>query len=182
MKGHTIRTHEPFHAGPPARTKQTATNSNNAPMQIPSRILGAMYYASTSPFVLPAVVARSSSPGPNCHELQAICLVQKNKKRSLIEVSPCLLTHTYIAGHHCIRHRHETWTACLCRSGEACRRSRPCRRPHRSPRGRRRQGSRPSGGEPEVGEHACEEIATKYSSFDERCGSNAERKAKKRDL
>ena len=34
-------------------------------------------------------------------------------------------------------------------------------------------------GEPEVGEHAPGEIATKYSSCDEQCGSNAERKAKK---
>ena len=34
----------------------------------------------------------------------------------------------------------------MCRAGEACRRSRPCLRPHRSPRGRRRQGGPPPRG------------------------------------
>ena len=57
-----------------------------APMQMPSRILGAMYHAPTSSFVLPAVVAHAPSPRPS-RELQAKRLVQKNKKSNLAEVS-----------------------------------------------------------------------------------------------
>ena len=62
-------------------------------MQMPSRILGAIYHASTSPLVLPAVAAHVPSPRSSCRELQAIRLAQQNTKKEPRRGLPCLPTH-----------------------------------------------------------------------------------------
>ena len=120
---------------------------------------------------LPAAVAHAPSPSPSCRELQAIRVVKNKIKKGASPRSP-MFADTCISWHHHLRHRHHTWfgrRACagwakhvvdldvaVARAG-----------PHEVGAGRT---AKPPGG-PQVGEHAPEEIATKYSSCDERCGS-----------
>ena len=67
---------------------------NLAPMQMPNRTLGAMYHASTSPCVLPAVVAHALSPRPSCRELQAIQVLLRMRSSVGMFDRSCSCTYT----------------------------------------------------------------------------------------
>ena len=113
-----------------------------APMQMLSGISGAMYHASTSPLVLPAVVAHAPSPRRSCRELEAMRFVQKTKKGA--SPRPPMFSDTYsMISLHTSSPRNVD-DVFVQGGGAPCRRSRRCRRPHRPPRGRRRLGGRPS--------------------------------------
>ena len=149
-------------------------------MQMLSMILGATYHASTSPFVLPAVVAHAPSPRSSCRELQAIRLVQKNKKWSLAEVSHvCWHIYSMTSLHtpsprnmdsaFAPGGRSMSQTSTLSSTAQVPTRSAPAGRPALS-------GDRRSGSTPPKKSRQNTVPATRG------VGQNAESKSKKRDL
>ena len=103
--------------------------THSTPIQLPSRIQGAMHRASTLSSELAAL---GVSVGRTC---------PARRLKSLLFSEIYCRVRTY----HKSSQRH-LWVACMCRACETCRRPPPYGRPHRSSRRRRRQGGRRSRG------------------------------------